>query len=336
LSGEPVDLWVCDDPFKNRESADSPVVQEKVWEWHMDDVTPRIQQGGAYILIHTRWTPGDLIGRIQTSEDARNWRYVRLPAVAESQAERDRVNGRQGLPVGEPDPLERQEGQPLCAAAFDAASLQDKRTTLGVGFESLYQQNPVPRGGSFFQREWFAVVDAAPAGRYVRYWDLASSRDDEACYTAGVLLGKAGEGEASRYYVADVIRGRWQPAERNDVILQTAQADSRRPGFERTYFEKPVFDKGGAASRAIVAKLSGYPVLADNVGGAGSKELRAEPVAGAAKAGLVSVVAGAWVATFLTEIEAFPKGQWKDQTDSLSGGYNRLVRGPATVSSFEF
>jgi hypothetical protein len=40
LAGEPVDLWVCDDPFKNRKSADSPAVQETVWEWHMDDVTP--------------------------------------------------------------------------------------------------------------------------------------------------------------------------------------------------------------------------------------------------------------------------------------------------------
>lgn len=336
LSGEPVDLWVCDDPFKNREAADSAVVQEKVWEWHMDDVTPRIQQGGAYILIHTRWNPGDLIGRIQTSEDARNWTYVRLPAVAEEQDERDRIHARQGLPTGEPDPLGRAPGVPLCDGAFDAASLADKRTTLGVGFESLYQQNPVPRGGSFFQREWFPVVDAAPAGRYVRYWDLASSRNDEACYTAGVLIGRVGTGEASRYYVADVIRGRWTPADRNDVMLQTAKADAARPGFERTYFEKPVFDKGGAASRAIVAKLSGFPVLPDNVGGAGSKELRAEPVAGVAKAGLVSVVAGAWVAAFLTEIEAFPKGTYKDQTDSLSGGYNRLVRGEPSVSTFTF
>ena len=71
-------------------------------------------------------------------------------------------------------------------------------------------------------------------------------------------------------------------------------------------------------------------------GGAGSKELRAEPVAGVAKAGLVSVVAGAWVAAFLTEIEAFPKGTYKDQTDSLSGGYNRLVRGEPSVSTFTF
>lgn len=327
LSGEPVDLWCCDDPFKNRESADSPVVQEKVWEWHMDDVTPRIQQGGAYILIHTRWSPGDLIGRIQAGEDAANWRYVRLPAVAETQEERDAVNGRQGLPVGGADPLGRAPGAPLCPGAFDAESLASKRVTLGVGFESLYQQNPVPRGGSFFDRSWFAVVPEPPEGcAWERYWDLAASRADSACYTSGVLMGRHGSGAASRYYVGDVVRGRWEPATRNEIMLRTARADAARVGFRRTWFEKPVFDKDGSASRAVVAALAGFPVSPDNVSRSGSKEIRAEPLAGAAKAGLVALVAGSWTAAYLTEIEAFPRGQFKDQVDSSSGCFNKLSR----------
>lgn len=331
LAGEPVDLWVCDDPFKNREAADSEAVQEKVWEWHMDDVTPRIQQGGAYILIHTRWHPGDLIGRIKASEDGPNWRYVRLPAVAESQEERDAVHSRQGLPVGEPDPLGREPGEPLCVGAFDADALADKRRVLGVGFEPLYQQNDVVRGGQFFERAWFGQpLDALPAGytwRWGRYWDLASSRKDSACYTSGVLMGEGKKGAEKLYVVADVVRGRWPPAERNDTMLQTAKADAARAGFERTWFESPVFDKDGAARRAIAAKLAGYPASADEVGGAGSKELRAEPLAGAAKAGIVRLLNGPWVAAFLTELEGFPRVQFKDQVDSSSGCYNKLARG---------
>lgn len=326
LAGEPVDLWVCDDPFKNREQADSPTVQEKVWEWHMDDVTPRIQQGGACIVIHTRWGPGDLIGRIMESDDAPNCRYVRLPAVAETQEERDAVHARQGLPVGAPDPLGRAPGEPLCAAAFSRESLEDKRRVLGVGFEPLYQQNDVRRGGTFFERAWFGDFDGPlPAGAVLdRYWDLASSRNDAACYTSGVLMARAGD----LYLVCDVVRGRWTPAERNDVMLRTAKEDASRPGFRRTWFEKPVFDKEGAASRAIVAKLAGFPVSPDNVSGAGSKELRAEPLAGAAKAGLVRLAAGgaAWRSAYLTEMEGFPRGQYKDQVDSSSGCFNKLSR----------
>ena len=55
LTGHGVRLLVVDDPFKNRQEADSTVIQERVYEWYMDDVTPRIQKHGSVIVIHTRW-----------------------------------------------------------------------------------------------------------------------------------------------------------------------------------------------------------------------------------------------------------------------------------------
>lgn len=331
LAGEPVDLWLADDPFKNREAADSPQIQEKVWEWHMDDVTPRIQQGGACIVIHTRWSPGDLIGRLQQSDDWPNWRYVRLPAVAETQDERDRVAGRQNMPLGLPDPIGRQPGEPLCPGAFDAAALADKRRVLGVGFETLYQQNDITRGGEFFARDWFPVgpvpADAKPVRR-VRYWDLSSSRRDTADYTSGVLMAKVGDKEATRYWVEDVVRGRWSPGERNAVMRQTAEGDATRPGFERTWFESPAFDKDRAGYRAIVAAMGGHPCRGDDVSGAGagSKQVRAEPVSDAARAGLVRLTPGPWNAAYLTELEGFPKAPHDDQVDSTSGAFNKLAR----------
>lgn len=154
-----------------------------------------------------------------------------------------------------------------------------------------------------------------------------SSRADSACYTSGVLLMKLGDGEFAEYWVCDVVRGRWMPAERNERMREVAARDALIPGFEKTWFEQPVFDKNKAASRAIYAALSGHPVSGDNVGNQGSKELRAEPVAGAAKGGILKVTDGAWVPAFLTEIESFPRATYKDQVDSLSGAFNRLSRG---------
>ena len=138
IAGEPLDLLVIDDPFKNRQEADSPTIQERVYEWYMDDVTPRIQERGAVILIHTRWNAGDLIGRIQESEEAPEWRFVVLKALA-----------------GDDDPLGRAPGEALCPARFTREKLEEKQRVEGVGFESLYQQDPIPRGGQFFQRAWF-------------------------------------------------------------------------------------------------------------------------------------------------------------------------------------
>lgn len=329
LSGEPLDGYLIDDPFKNREEADSPVIQEKVWEWFMDDVSPRIQQGGWIGVIHTRWNSGDLIGRILSSEDAPNWDFMRLPAIAENQEERDAIHKRQGLPLGQPDPLGREPGEALCNIAFNIDSLRDKERILGAGFATLYQQNDVARGGQFFDRSWFEIVDSVPdygTIRRIRYVDTADSQLSSACFTAGVQMARVDHDGKTTYYIEDIVRGRWNPGERNDVLLKTAHLDSMLKGYERTWFEQPVFDKGGKATRAILTKLAGYPVRADNVGGSGSKQLRCEPLSDAARAGLVKIVRGPWNATFLTELEMFPKSMYKDQCDAAGGCFSKLSK----------
>ncbi len=341
--------FLMDDVFGSREDADSVTIQERVYEWYMDDVTPRLQKNASLIMTNTRWSPGDLIGRIQQSEEWPEWVYVRIPAIAEDQAERDRNNASQGLPTGLPDPVGREAGRELCADRFPLEKLLQKQRIEGVGFESVYQQNPIPRGGTFFERRWLLGADNKPVvkslaeiplllpwpygRRLVRYWDLANSRHDSACYTSGVLLMKLGDGDDCCYFVCDVVRGRWMPAERNERMRQVAELDAKISGFEKTWFEQPVFDKGKAASRAIYAALSGFPVSGDNVSGAGSKELRAEPVAGAAKGGILKVIDGGWLPAFLTEVESFPRSTYKDQIDSLSGAYNRLSRGGFAMAS---
>lgn len=348
IAGESIDLFMMDDVFGSREDADSVAVQEKVYEWYMDDVTPRLQKDAALVLVNTRWNPGDLIGRIQQSEEWSEWVYLRVPAIAETQEERDRNNVSQGLPAGLPDFTGRAPGAALCPDRFAVADLLQKQRIEGVGFEAVYQQNPIPRGGTFFERRWFLGADSRPlvksidelplllpmpyGRRLVRYWDLASSRNDSACYTSGVLLMKLGDGDTASFWVCDVVRGRWMPAERNEKMRAVAERDSLIFGFEKTWFESPVFDKDKAAARAIFAALAGFPVGGDNVRNQGSKELRAEPVAGAAKGGVIKVTDGGWNAAFLTEIEGFPRSTYKDQTDSLSGAFNRLSRGGFAMS----
>jgi predicted phage terminase large subunit-like protein len=142
-----------------------------------------------------------------------------------------------------------------------------------------------------------------------------------------VLMARTGDKETARYWVEDVIRGRWSPGERNQVMRQTAEGDGRRAGFERTWFESPAFDRDRAAHRAIMAAMSGLPCRGDDVSGqsAGSKQVRAEPVSDAARGGIVGIVAGAWNAAFLTELEGFPKAPHDDQVDSLSGAFNKLA-----------
>ena len=44
--------------------------------------------------------------------------------------------------------------------------------------------------------------------------------------------------------------------------------------------------------------------------------------------GNVWLVAGAWNADLLEEMETFPSGKYRDQIDAASGAFNRIVVGP--------
>src|SRR5262249_41379921 len=70
----------------------------------------------------------------------------------------------------------------------------------------------VRQGGSIFRREWFRVVEEAPAGlERVRAWDLAATEakpGKDPDWTVGALLGKTKD---RTFYVLDVRRIRTTP-----------------------------------------------------------------------------------------------------------------------------
>jgi hypothetical protein len=64
LTGHGVRLLIVDDPFKNRSEADSPTVRETVHGWFTSTAMTRVEPGGSVLVVHTRWHPDDLIGRL--------------------------------------------------------------------------------------------------------------------------------------------------------------------------------------------------------------------------------------------------------------------------------
>ena len=307
LTSRPVDLGIIDDPVKDREEADSQPIRDKCWDWYLDVFRKRLQERAAQVVIMTPWHSDDLHGRILNSSEAKLWEVVRLPALAEDDPER-------------PDPLGRLVGEPLCAERYTREYLEHEREIDPEGFESLQQLRPTARGGVFFKRDWFEIVDEIPADAKVerlRYFDLAATIKKTSAYTSGVLIAKT-----DRYwYIEDVIRGRWMPAERNDVIFNSAQRDNQLPGFKKTWFEEQPGGAGVETSDAMVRRLAGMPVESDRV--TGSKETRAEPLADVARRGLVKIVRAPWNAAFIAELASFPRGAFKDQVDSASGAFNK-------------
>ena len=134
----------------------------------------------------------------------------------------------------------------------------------------------------------------------------------------GVLLARLADG---RVLVEDVVRGQWPAAQRDSVILATAEVDRTR-GLVSTWIEQaPGLAK--EATDALIRKLAGHAVRPDRP--SADKVSRADPWSAQAQTGNALLLAGAWVPAFLDEHLAFPAGRNDDQVDAASGALARLT-----------
>jgi predicted phage terminase large subunit-like protein len=145
IAGRRADLGLIDDPIKSRADADSERTRQLQWDWYLSDFLPRLKPNARQIVIQTRWNEDDLGGRILERE-ANRWKVIKIPMEAR-----------------ENDPLNRLYGERLWADYFTdemiATAKMDAR-----GWNSLYQQDPIPDEGTFFKKEHFIEFDGDPAG----------------------------------------------------------------------------------------------------------------------------------------------------------------------------
>jgi predicted phage terminase large subunit-like protein len=212
------------------------------------------------------------------------------------------------------------DGELLFPERFSEAQVSDLERTMGsYASAGQLQQRPAPRGGGMFRRDWFRVVDAAPAGcQWVRGWDLAATANDNAAWTAGVKIGRAPDG---RFYIADSRRIQGTAADAERLIVNTASQD----GVTVTgSLPQDPGQAGKAQAQYLVRQLAGYTYKATPE--SGDKETRALPLAAQAEAGNVLLIRGEWNRDFLAELETFPMGKFKDQVDAATRAFAELVK----------
>lgn len=191
--------------------------------------------------------------------------------------------------------------------------------------------------GLYFPREKAALVDKTPGDvvQWVRAWDFAATADrksgraeDGPAYTAGVLIGRRRNG---RYVIGDVINRRMDAGQVRQAVYQTAIADRAAYQHIRIRISQDPGQAGKDQAEQYLKLLSGFSVRA--VRESGSKETRAEPFSAqwiglmGAEKGNVDVVLGSWTESFLSQMESFPEGRFKDMADAASNGFQELFRG---------
>ncbi len=183
--------------------------------------------------------------------------------------------------------------------------------------------------GKVFNRGWFEIVGAAPAGgEFSDGWDLAAtekkSAGDDPDYTANVF-SKLVHGTL---YILDAQQMRVGPAEVNRVMLNTtiqhAQQAQSEAGTYRVRWEREPGASGKRDNLTLVRLMSGYD--ARGVRPQGDKITRLKPLAAQTLAGNVKLVAGQWNEMFLKHMHALPDGDHDDLGDAAEVSTRPLMR----------
>jgi predicted phage terminase large subunit-like protein len=281
VTGRGAHIALIDDPFKDREEADSERRRDLVWDWYRSTLYTRLMPGGAIVLIQTRWHEDDLAGRLLEHE-ADQWEVLELPAINKA-------------------------GEALWPEWYGLEALNRIKATIGPReWSALYQQQPQPDEGTYFQREWFTPWVTLPALRYYGSSDYAVT-DGGGDYTVHTVWGIGPDGDVYRVT-------QWKGQTASDAWIE------RKLDLIAKYKPLCWFGEGGVIQKAIEpmlrrrmrernvhCRLEWLPSVAD-------KPTRARSFQAMAATGRVHFEPGADLSEFLV----FPAGKHDDEVDTAS------------------
>jgi predicted phage terminase large subunit-like protein len=205
-------------------------------------------------------------------------------------------------------------------ANLRALSFVDRERLLGGNWKI------VATAGKIFNRAWFEIVDAVPAGgEEVRFWDLAATekkmlaktnKTTDPDFTAGCKIKMA----YGVYYVLDAQAAQIGPPDADNLIKNTASQDKREC---KVRWEIEGGASGVRDSLHLVQLLAGYDCA--GVRPEGDKIVRAKGLAAQALAGNVKLLRGDWNTRWLNHMHGQPELPHDDEMDAASGAFNELT-----------
>jgi predicted phage terminase large subunit-like protein len=180
LTGDPVDVLIMDDLYKDWKEANSPTIRQNVIDWYDTVADTRLHNDSQQLIVFTRWHEEDLVGYLERKEeviditdfeqlkdaDPSKWYKINFQAIKES----------------EKTPIDfRDEGQALWPARHSLKKLNKTRSRDPIKFDSLHQGNPESKEG-FLYSEFRKYTDL-PNNVIIRknYTDTADAGADYLC-----------------------------------------------------------------------------------------------------------------------------------------------------------
>lgn len=307
LTGRGAHCLLIDDLYKDHEEARSQAIRDQAWNWFTKVAMTRRMGKRLVIITMTRWHSDDIIGRLTDPEnpcynaiEAKKWKIIRLPAVAE-----------------EDDPLGRAEGEALWPERYDLDFLQSQQRLDPLGFAALYQQRPTVADGVLFRRENIQRYHLKDLPENLRYYCSSDhavgtkQRNDPSCF------GKAGVDQQDNLYLTELFWKRVPSDQAVEAMLAMAGGSAAT---------RPLlwFAEKGHISQSIGPFLRKRMLETDTflnireITPVGDKEQRAQSIAARVAIGKVFIPHGPIWDKAVEEMLAFPNGTHDDFVDMLS------------------
>lgn len=306
LTGRGASCLIVDDAVKGADEARSQTIRDQIWEWFTKVAMTRRMGKKLVIIIMTRWHSDDIVGRLTdpenphfSAEEAKGWKIINIPAIAE-----------------EDDVLGRKPGEPLWPERYPLEFLRQQQRLDPLGFAALYQQRPTVADGVLFKRENIQFYEPDDMPQNLRIYcasDHAVATGQRNDYT---VLMKVGIDDQDNMWVLDCFRAK-VPADKAVEAMLAMAGGKQKPLLwwaERGHISKSI----GPFLRKRMLETGTYINLVE-VTPAGDKEQRAQSIAARVAMGKVYFPKYAvWTEKVVNEMLAFPNGTHDDAVDTLA------------------
>lgn len=143
LTGNPVDIGIIDDLYKDRDEAMSMTISQGVWQWYVDVFKTRFHNDSRQLIMNTLWSENDLAVRLMQQQPEK-WEIIKFPAIRTAD-------------INTYDP--RQAGEPLWPERHSLEKIMEAKEQDEVSFNSLQQQDPKPNTRLLVLKGWIEMPE---------------------------------------------------------------------------------------------------------------------------------------------------------------------------------
>ena len=307
VTGKGADLLIIDDPHSEQEAAiaaTNPEVYDKVFEWYSSGPRQRLQPGGAIVVIMTRWSKRDLVGKILKSSierDGEEWEIIEFPAILPS-------------------------GNSLWPEFWPINELLALKNELPVSkWNAQYMQSPTSEAGAMVKREWWQIWEKEDPPRcefLIQSWDTAFTKgersDYSACTTWGVFYLNENESDPN-IILLDAFKAR----------LEFPELKAKALEMYKEWEPDAFVVEAKAAGSPLIFELRrmGIPVSEFTPTRGNDKIARMNSVTDLFSSGKVWAPSRRWAEEVIEEMAAFPNSEHDDLVDSSTQALIRYRKG---------